>query len=310
VDAALGFGAEGIGLYRSEFLVAGGPPEVVGEEEQYAEYRRVVERMAPRPVTIRTFDIDEREHESHFSDPGNPAPWASGTSRLTHGGLRGVRFALAHPDILRTQLRALLRAAAHGPLRILVPFVTSAREMRAVRAVLADARAALASGTVAQGEASLGAMIEVPAAALTASLLAEDVDFFTIGSNDLIQYALAVDRTDDRVAACYEPLHPAVLRLLRLVVRAGRRKAVPVALCGEMAADPVLLPLLIGCGLREFSMTPGALAAARQAVSETSAGEMARVAARALTLATVEEIQKLLLDALDWPRLHTAVHHE
>jgi phosphotransferase system enzyme I (PtsI) len=182
--------------------------------------------------------------------------------------------------------------------------------MRAVRAALADVRAELRAGGIATGDSPLGAMIEVPAAALAASLLAADADFFTVGSNDLIQYALAVDRMDERVAAWYEPLHPAVLRLLRLVVRAGRARGVPVALCGEMAADPALLPLLIGYGLREFSMIPAALAPARQAISETSAGDMARVAAQALTLRTVEEIQRLLSDALDKPRLHTAVHHE
>jgi phosphotransferase system enzyme I (PtsI) len=153
-------------------------------------------------------------------------------------------------------------------------------------------------------------MIEVPAAVLTASLLAQDADFFTIGSNDLIQYALAVDRTDERVAACYEPLHPAVLRLLRLVVRAGRRRGVPVALCGEMASDPVLLPLLIGLGLREFSMTPGALAAARHAVEATSAADMTHVAARALTLRTADDIEQFLLADLDRQGFHTAVHHD
>ena len=299
VTAALASGAEGVGLYRSEFLLAGGPPDMAGEDEQYHEYRQVAERMAPRPVTIRTFDVDERQLARPLVDAALDARWFTESSRSGHAGLRGIRFGLAYPSIFKTQLRALLRAAAHGTLRILFPFVSSVQEVRAARALLAEARAELdARGTTA-APAAVGIMIEVPSAAFTASLLAREADFFTIGTNDLIQYTLAVDRTDERVSDRYQPLHPAVMRLIRQVRRGAVRQGIPVSICGEMASDPLLLRLLIGCGITEFSMTPGALPMARRVAQDTHAGEMARIAARVLTLGTVEEIERSLLDAFD-----------
>jgi phosphotransferase system enzyme I (PtsI) len=297
VSVALASGAEGIGLYRSEFLLVGGPPDMAGEEEQYDVYRQVVEGMAARPVTIRTFDIDERQLARPLADTALDARWFPEHERVGHAGLRGIRFGLAQPAIFKTQLRALLRAAAHGALRILFPFVSSVQEVRAGRALLAEAHAELAARGVAAGNPAVGIMIEVPSAAFTASLLAREVDFFTIGTNDLIQYTLAVDRTDERVSDRYEPLHPAVLRLLRQVRRGAARRGIPVAVCGEMASDPLLLRLLIGCGLTEFSMTPGALPMARRVVQDTSAGEMGRIAARVLTLGTVDEIEEFLLES-------------
>jgi phosphotransferase system enzyme I (PtsI) len=201
---------------------------------------------------------------------------------------------LAQPRIFKTQLRALLRAAVHGPLRIMFPFVASVQEVRDARALLLEAHEELAARGITVPEVPVGIMIEVPSAAFTASLLAKEADFFTIGTNDLIQYTLAVDRTDDRVSNRYEPLHPAVLRLLRHVRRAATRVGIPVSVCGEMASDPMVLKLLIGCGLREFSMTPGAIPMARSVVKETSARQMMRVAARVLTLGTVEEIEQYL----------------
>ena len=299
VAGALASGAEGIGLYRSEFLLVGGPPDMAGEDEQYEVYTQVVERMAPRPVTIRTFDIDERQLARPLVDASLDARWFPEHERAGHAGLRGIRFGLAQPAIFKTQLRALLRAASHGPLRILFPFVSSVQEVRAARALLGEARAELDARGVAHGHAAVGIMIEVPSAAFTASLLAREVDFFTIGTNDLIQYTLAVDRTDERVSDRYEPLHPAVLRLLRQVRRGAERHGIPVAVCGEMASDPLLLRLLIGCGLTEFSMTPGALSIARRVVQDTSAGEMGRIAARVLTLGTVEEIEQFLLETFE-----------
>ena len=296
VPSALSAGAEGIGLYRSEFMLVGGPPDMAAEEEQYHVYRQLVERMEGRPVTIRTFDVDERQLARPLVDAALDARWFPEPQRSGHAGLRGVRFGLAQPRIFKTQLRALLRAAAHGPLRIMFPFVSSVQEVRDAKNLLLEAQEELTARGVTVPDVPVGIMIEVPSAAFTASLLAKEADFFTIGTNDLIQYTLAVDRTDDRVSNRYEPLHPAILRLLRHVRRAAARQGIVVSVCGEMASDPLLLKLLIGCGLREFSMTPGAIPMARRVVKETSARQMMRVAARVLTLGTVEEIEQYLSD--------------
>jgi phosphoenolpyruvate-protein phosphotransferase (PTS system enzyme I) len=296
VPSALSAGAEGIGLYRSEFMLVGGPPDMAAEEEQYHVYRQLVERMGGRPVTIRTFDVDERQLARPLVDAALDARWFPEPQRSGHAGLRGVRFGLAQPRIFKTQLRALLRAAAHGPLRIMFPFVSSVQEVRDAKNLLLEAQEELTARGLTVPDVPVGIMIEVPSAAFTASLLAKEADFFTIGTNDLIQYTLAVDRTDDRVSNRYEPLHPAILRLLRHVRRAAARQGIVVSVCGEMASDPLLLKLLIGCGLREFSMTPGAIPMARRVVKETSARQMMRVAARVLTLGTVEEIEQYLGD--------------
>lgn len=293
VEAAVKAGAEGIGLYRSEFMLVGDLPDMAGEEEQYSVYRQLIERMAPRPVTIRTFDVDERQLARPLVDLSLDGNWGLEPDRPSRAGLRGIRFGLARPTVLKTQLRALLRAAAHGALRIVFPFVSSVHEVRAARTLLDEARGELAGRGIDTPPVPVGIMIELPSAAVTATLLAREVDFFTIGTNDLIQYTLAVDRTDERVSDRYEPLHPAVLRLLRQVRRSAARAGIPAALCGEMASDPLLLRVLIGCGLTEFSMTPGALPMARRIVRETHAREMARVAARALALGS-DDIEQFL----------------
>jgi phosphotransferase system enzyme I (PtsI) len=274
------YGAQGVGLYRSEFMLSGRPLEGLTEDAQYELYRSLLEEVAPNPVTIRTFDLDERQLVSRGARPARP-------------GLRGLRLGLARPDILRTQLRALLRASGHGHLRIMFPFVTAVEEMREARAMLRDVAAEL--GVTPP---PVGAMMEVPAAALAADLIAPEADFFTIGTNDLIQYCLAVDRTDDRVSDLYEPLHPAVLRMIRLVRRAATRRKIPVSLCGEMASDPALLGLLIGLGLREFSMTPAAITMARQAIRDLNAVEARALARKALTLPTAGDIEQYLFDSL------------
>jgi phosphoenolpyruvate-protein phosphotransferase (PTS system enzyme I) len=294
VSTAITAGAEGIGLYRSEFMLVGGPPDMAGEEEQYHVYRQLAEGMAPRPVTVRTFDIDERQLARPLVDAALDARWFPEHERPGHAGLRGIRFGLARPAIFKVQLRALLRAACGHELRIMFPFVSSLHEVRMARTLLAEARTELAARGIEAPAVPVGIMIEVPSAAFMASLLAREVDFFTIGTNDLIQYTLAVDRTDDRVSNHYEPLHPAVLRLLRHVRRGAVRRGIPVSVCGEMASDPLLLRVLIGCGLTEFSMTPGALAMARRVVRETDVAEMTRIAARVLTLGTVGEIEEYL----------------
>jgi phosphotransferase system enzyme I (PtsI) len=282
------YGAEGVGLYRSEFMVSGRALERVTEDEQYSLYRNLIEEVAPRPVTIRTFDLDERQIARDQPRPER---------RRTRPGLRGLRLGLANPDLLRTQLRALVRASAHGPLRIMFPFVTAVEEVRQARAMLTAIESEIGIAAGAE-RIKVGAMIEVPSAALAADLFAPDVDFFTIGTNDLIQYCLAVDRTDDRVSDLYEPLHPSVLRLIRMVRRAAAHHRIPVSLCGEMASDPALVGLLVGLGLTEFSMTPGAIPIVRQVVQELSAREARRLAGHVLRLATAAEIEQYLFDAL------------
>ena len=282
-------GAEGIGLFRSEFLLAGSGQAGLTEEAQYTAYRKLVASAAGQPVTIRTFDVSETQLPIHHAGvDGARAPL----------GLRGVRLSLALEEIFVAQIRALLRAAVHGPLRIMFPFVNGVEQLRAARNIVARAADDLRSRGEPVPPVPIGVMIEVPSAALTADLLAAEADFFSIGTNDLIQYSLAVDRTDDRVSRLYEPLHPAILRLLRGVARAGRRQGIRVAVCGEMAADPVLLALLVGLGLREFSMAPSAIPLAKQVLRELRAGEAARVAARARKASTAEDVEKLLTDFL------------
>jgi phosphotransferase system enzyme I (PtsI) len=277
-------GAEGVGLYRSEFMLSGRSPDAVSEDAQYQLYRNLVERVAPLRVTIRTFDVDERQ----FMQRRGPE------RRRLRPGLRGLRLGLARPDVLRTQLRALARASLHGSLRVMFPFVTAVDEIRDTRAILSEV-----SGEVGlTGRLTVGVMIEVPAAALAADLLAPEVDFFTIGTNDLIQYCLAVDRTDDRVSDRYEPLHPAVLRLIRHVCRAAKRHRVPISLCGEMASDPALVGLLIGLGLTEFSMTSTAIPVVRQVVRDLRAADVRRIASHALRLATSSEVEQYLFETV------------
>jgi phosphotransferase system enzyme I (PtsI) len=281
-------GAEGIGLYRSEFLLAGGHAAGLDEEAQYSVYRRLLEAMAGGRVTVRTFDVSEAQ-----MGLGHP-----GDSARSPLGLRGLRLSLSFDELFQAQLRALLRAATHGPLRIMFPFVTGVEELRAARRAVSQASESLRLRGIAVPHVPIGIMVEVPSAALTIDLLAEDADFVSIGTNDLIQYCLAVDRTDDRVSRMYEPLHPAILRVLRHVARGAGRRGLPVSVCGEMAADPVLLPLLAGLGLREFSMTPAAIPMAKQVVRDLRLQDTARLARRVLRAATAAEVERVLAETM------------
>ena len=281
-------GAEGIGLYRSEFLLAGASATGLDEDAQYAMYVRLIDAMRGRRVTVRTFDVTE----------GQLGLGASGDAARAPLGLRGLRLSLSFDDIFQAQLRALLRAAIHGPLRIMFPFVTGVEELRAARAAIVQAQDTLRKRGIDAPIVPVGVMIEVPSAALTVDLLSAEADFFSVGTNDLIQYCLAVDRTDDRVSAMYAPLHPAILRLLRHVVRGARRRAVPVAVCGEMAAESSLLPLLTGLGLREFSMAPAAIPLAKQVVRSLHPADTARLASRALRAATTDDVERTLAEFL------------
>ncbi|MGO3891403.1 MAG: phosphoenolpyruvate--protein phosphotransferase [Paenalcaligenes sp.] len=243
-EHALAAGAQGIGLFRSEFLFMG-RSTLPDEEEQFHAYKAVLEAMQGKPVTIRTLDIGaDKVLDGEQTVATNPAL-----------GLRAVRYCLANPDLFQTQLRALLRASVHGTLRILVPMISSIKEVIAVRQAISEAKQSLASqGITVASNIQLGAMVEVPAIAIAIEPFAETLDFLSIGTNDLIQYIMAVDRGDSEVADLYDPQHPAVLRVIAQTINAGERFNTPVSVCGEMAGDPTLTRLLLGLGLTRFSM--------------------------------------------------------
>ena len=248
VGEARRYGAQGIGLYRSEFLYIERTPELPSEEDHYVLYRRLAEEMAPHPVVIRTYDLGGRKLAREVMDTREENPVL---------GLRGIRLTLARPQVFRTQLRGLFRAACHGDVWVLLPMVTTVEEVRAFRAFAAEVERELAAEGVAYNENfKLGVMIEVPSAALIADHLAAEVDFFAIGTNDLIQYALAVDRNNEHVTHLYQPLHPAMLRMLRFVIEQADQHGIPVSVCGEMAADPLAAAVLVGLGVRRLSLSP------------------------------------------------------
>jgi phosphotransferase system enzyme I (PtsI) len=253
LEQAADAGAEGIGLLRTEFMYMN-RPDLPGEEEQYAALAKIVKAMQGRPVTVRTLDIGGEKLASslgqHFGEAANPAL-----------GLRAIRLSLKEPTLLRPQLAAMLRAGAHGPLRILLPMITTPGEVLAVRKELAKTARRLTRRGVAIADPlpPVGIMIEVPGAALSADSLALTADFFAIGTNDLTMYTLAIDRGEEQVAHLFNPLHPAVLRLIQFTVEAALRARIPVSVCGEIAGDPRYTALLIGLGVRELSMTAKAI---------------------------------------------------
>jgi phosphotransferase system enzyme I (PtsI) len=264
--AALGVGAVGVGLFRSEFLFMGRVGALPDEEEQFQAYRRAVEGMQGLPVTIRTVDIgaDKPLERAHKEDTHlNPAL-----------GLRAIRWSLADPAMFLTQLRAVLRAAAFGQVNLLIPMLAHAREIKQTFALLDQARAQLDARGVAFGPLKVGAMIEIPAAALSVKMFLRYFDFLSIGTNDLIQYTLAIDRADESVAHLYDPLHPAVLHLVADTIAECRAQGKGVSVCGEMAGDPSLTRLLLGLGLRSFSMHPTQILAVKQEVLRADASRL------------------------------------
>ena len=295
IDGARAAGAEGIGLFRSEFLLRGRAIEAFDEEAQYGVYRDLVERMAPHPVTIRTFDIDESQIAGGGAGETGPS--------LGPLGLRAIRLSLGNRRAFEIQLRALARAGRHGAVRVLLPLVSSVDELREAKEALRSATRDMEDAAPGAPPMPVGIMIEVPSAALTVDLLATEADFFSIGTNDLIQFCLAVDRTDGRVAGLFDPLHPAILRVIRDVIRLARPRRRPVALCGEMAADPGALVLLLGLGVTEFSMSPAAIPEARELVRQVSMSDARRAALRAVRLPTSRDIAALL--AARFPALAT-----
>ena len=260
--AAMAAGAVGVGLFRSEFLFMNRGGRLPDEDEQYEAYRAAVEAMQGLPVTIRTVDVGA---DKPLERPG------AADARHEHGlnpalGLRAIRWSLAEPGMFRQQLRAMLRAAAHGPVRILVPMVAHVSEMQAVNESVARARQQLQDAGKAQGPVGMGAMIEVPAAAIMIEQVLTHFDFVSIGTNDLIQYTLAIDRADEAVSHLFDPWHPAVLHLLRQVICAAGARGKPVSICGEMAGDAAFTELLLSFGLRSFSMHPSCIAEIKQRV--------------------------------------------
>lgn len=285
IPLALEQGAEGIGLFRTEFLYMNRsvPPT---EDEQVRIYLEIVEKMAPQPVTIRTLDVggDKFVPEINLTDEANPAM-----------GLRAIRFSLKERRLFKQQLRAILRASAFGQVRVMFPMISGVAEIRACKACLEEARAELvAENTPFDPDLLIGIMIETPSAAMIAGLLAREVDFFSVGTNDLIQYCLAVDRGNEHVAYLYEPLHPAILRALRMICTAGQAAGIEVGMCGEMAGEPLYALVLLGLGFNELSMNAPGIPRVKRILRQIRRDEGERLLAELLELPTAREVTQRL----------------
>lgn len=289
VPIVLAQGVKGVGLFRSEFLYLGRelPPD---EESQYHSYCQILRQMSPHEVTIRTLDVggDKFITDINLCDEANPAL-----------GLRGIRFSLAERVMFKTQLRAILRASASGPVRLMLPMVTGVAEVRDCRLLIRQVMDELdADGYVFDQDIPVGIMIETPSAAMVADLLAAEVDFFSVGTNDLIQYCLAVDRANEHVAYLYEPLHPAVLRALQQVCSAGNRAGIPVSMCGEMAGEPFYVPILLALGFTELSMNAPCVARVKRVVRQFPLADAQKLLAELLLLPTALEVAHRLEEVM------------
>jgi phosphotransferase system enzyme I (PtsI) len=285
LDSALDSGAEGIGLFRTEFLYLS-QKELPDEQTLFENFREVARRFAPAPVTIRTLDIggDKFASQLDLADEMNPAL-----------GLRAIRFCLKELDIFKRQLRAILRASPYGRLKIMFPMISDLDEVRQAKAVLAEVREGLKQeGVIVAANIPIGIMIEIPSAVALADHLAKEVDFFSIGTNDLIQYSLAIDRVNEHVAHMYQPLHPAILRLIHQTIAAGHGAGIPVAMCGEMAGDPLYIPVLLGLGLDELSMNPVTVARVKQVIRLISWEESSQMVQEVLTLQTTDQVNRFV----------------
>ncbi|MFA7328717.1 MAG: phosphoenolpyruvate--protein phosphotransferase [Candidatus Ratteibacteria bacterium] len=285
VSSVLAYGADEIGLFRTEFLYLN-REDLPSEEEQFRVYRHVVEKVKPCPVTIRTLDLGGDKFASALNMPEELNPFL---------GWRAIRFCLSQPDIFKAQLRAILRASAFGPVRIMYPLISDVEEIKAARAITEEAMAELKQENKKFTPSTpVGAMIEVPSAALTSGTISRYVDFFSIGTNDLIQYSMAVDRTNVRTAHLYNPAHPAILKLISEVIAAGRKAGIPVGLCGEMAANPALAFLLIGMGISELSMAPLAIPEVKQMTLLITLAEAMECAQKTAGMDSASEISAML----------------
>ncbi|MEK5235830.1 phosphoenolpyruvate--protein phosphotransferase [Paenibacillus sp. FSL L8-0470] len=285
VNGVIENGGEGVGLYRTEFLYMG-RDKLPSEEIQYNAYRAVLENMNGKPVVVRTLDIGGDKELPYLELPKEMNPFL---------GFRAIRLCLDRQDIFRTQLRALLRASAHGDLRIMFPMIATLGEFRAARDLLLEEKAKLREeGKEVSDNIQLGIMVEIPSTAVLADQFAKEVDFFSIGTNDLIQYTMAADRMNERVSYLYQPYNPAILRLVKIVIDAAHAEGKWTGMCGEMAGDSTAIPLLLGLGLDEFSMSATSILPARSQISKLSAADMKEMAAKALQLGTAEEVAALV----------------
>lgn len=285
IEIAVNHGCEGIGLFRTEYLFLG-RNDLPSEEEQFDAYRRVLAHNAPNPVTIRTLDVGGDKIASHLnvSHEANPAL-----------GLRAIRLCLNRRDLFKTQLRAILRATAHGNCRLLIPMISCLTEIQSTKEVLTEVRNELsAEGQQFDREMKIGILVEVPSAVAIADMLAKEVDFFSIGTNDLIQYSLAIDRVNEHVNYLYDTLHPAVLRLIRQIVVAGQARGISVSMCGEMAGDPVNIPILLGLGIDELSMHALAIPMVKKLIRSISMDECRELTAAAFEMNDSKEIHRFL----------------
>ena len=283
IPAVRKYGAEGVGLYRTEFLYMN-RLDLPSEEEQYQAYVQVAQAVSPFGVTIRTLDLGGDKFISSVQIPRDMSPFL---------GCRAIRFCLERPDIFKTQLKAILRASMHGRIQMMYPMISGLGELRQANAILEQVKVSLRDEKIPFDEKmKVGIMIEVPAAVMTAEALARETDFFSIGTNDLIQYTLAVDRVNEKTAHLYEPAHPAVLKMIQKTIDAGHNEGIHVALCGEMASDPMLAFLLLGMGIDEFSMSAASILTVKRMIRCVKLQDAKRVAYEAMQLPTGLEVEE------------------
>ncbi|MFD1431440.1 phosphoenolpyruvate--protein phosphotransferase [Lacticaseibacillus yichunensis] len=287
LDGVLANGAEGIGLYRTEFLYMDSA-ELPTEDDQFEAYKKVLETMNPKPVVVRTMDIGGDKHLPYLPLPDEQNPFL---------GYRAIRISLDRQDIFRTQLRALLRASAYGNLRIMFPMIATIQEFEAAKKVFLEEKDNLVkAGVKVSDSIQLGIMIEIPAAAVLADQFAKHVDFFSIGTNDLIQYTMAADRGNDRVSYLYQPYNPSILRLIKHVIDSAHKEGKWAGMCGEAAGDPIMVPLLLGLGLDEYSMSATSVLRVRSLMKKLSTADMAEMAEKALNDSISNDENKALVE--------------